>query len=560
MSQPRLSIIMLKYVGIITAFLAHLTTPNVEIAAGQDIRFTDVSPDTGIDFIHSDSGAGERFIYEYVSAGMAAFDYDNDGLEDLYFLSGTSDPDASATNRLYRNLGNFTFVDVTEAAGLAEASHSLGVAVSDFNNDGHTDIFVNNLGHNQLFISQGDGTFTSSADAAINSADNLGAGVCFLDIENDGDLDIFVANYVQFDAATHPQRVLRGKSIYPSPQDFQPCPDQLLENLGDGNFRDISETSGIGQYAGTGMGALAADFDGDHDCDIFVCNDVMENFLYLNDGQGRFEEGGLLSGLALDFAGARQGSMGVDSGDVNHDGLIDLIVTSYQEETPVLYINEGDGFFTDSTPIWGGLSEATPHVTWGVSLEDFDGDRDLDLFMASGHLMDNITATDDSQSYAAQNFVYRNVGGKFESVPAEASGLQAAAVSRGSVCADLDADGDSDLVILNSRGRPTILRNETSNRTWVSIKAVGSSSNRGAVGAVISVQQNGLVQKSFCISGRSYQGDYGSTARFALAPSLDAKIRVAFPDGSQHDEVIDAQLTSIPGHLKRVVYQPDSPN
>lgn len=534
------------------AFVAY----NSFVASGQELRFTDVSNQTGIDIVHSDSGTGQRFIYEYVSAGMAAFDYDGDGLDDLYFLSGTAAPNTSKTNRLYRNLGDFKFADVTESAGLAETSHSLGVVVGDYNNDGHPDIFVNNLGHNQLFVNLGDGTFVPSADRAIIGADNLGAGACFLDIENDGDLDIFVANYVQFNAATHPQRVLRGKSIYPSPQDFAPCPDQLLENLSDGRFRDISETSGINQYAGTGMGALAADFDSDHDCDIFVCNDVMENFLYLNDGQGHFEDGGLLSGLALDFAGARQGSMGVDAGDVNRDGQIDLVVTSYQEETPVLYIGEGDGFFTDSTPIWGGLSEATPHVTWGVSLEDFDGDRDLDLFMASGHLMDNINATDDSQSYAAQNFLYRNTDGKFDLVNANESGLTAAAVSRGSVCADLDADGDSDIVILNSRGRPSILRNETSHRTWVTVEAVGASSNRDAVGSVISIEQNGLTQTAYRFSGRSYQGDYGSKTRFALDPTLPATIRVTFPDGqlAQTAEVEPADTAS---HHRHIFHQPE---
>ncbi len=492
------------------------------IAAEPGIRFRDVTARTGIEFVHFDGATGQRYIYEYVSSGMAAFDYDGDGLEDLFFLSGGEHGSPSSSNRLYRNLGNFEFIDVTQSSGLGGSSHSLGVAIGDFDNDGSPDVFVNNFGTNALYCNLGDGSFQRQPSPAIETANELGAGACFLDIENDGDLDIFVANYVKFDPATHPARVFRGARIYPSPQDFEPAPDQLIENLGDGTFADVSKTSRISSYAGTGMGATSADFDSDGDHDIFVCNDVMENFLYENDGNGKFSEVGLLAGVALDFAGTRQGSMGVDVADLNADGKLDLLVTSYQDETPVIYGGDGQGFFDDITPAMGGLSEAAPHVTWGVIAEDFDGDTDIDVFMASGHLMDNVNSTDDSQTYAAANLIYENDGEQLVILNSldDVLGRQPK-VSRGSIVSDLDGDGDGDIVVLNSRESPSILENISAEANWLSIQIIGTDANRSAIGAVVKVTNSVGSSTQAVTSGRGYQSDYGSILRFPVGGKDD---------------------------------------
>lgn len=521
---------------LIAAWLLATTTV---VADEPQMSFTDVSGQSGIDFVHHDSSGGQRFIYEYVSAGMAAFDYDGDGLEDLYFLSGIPESKDRPSNRLYRNIGGLRFVDVTDTAGLSDTSHSLGVSVGDFDNDGDPDLFVNNFGPNSLYDNLGDGTFQLVTSSSITKDAKLGAAACFLDIENDGDLDIFVANYVKFDEASHPKRVFRGRSVYPSPQDFAPEPDQILENLGDGRFIDISAKSGIAQSAGTGMGAVACDFDADGDIDIFVCNDVMENFLYQNNGKGVFEEAGLLSGVALDFAGTRQGSMGVDVGDLDKDGLPDLVVTSYQDETPVVYQNIGGGFFDDVTPAKGGLSEAAPLVTWGVACDDLDGDSDLDLFLATGHLIDNVNNTDDSQSYASQNILYQNITGKFAkaSLGARPGAISKPRVSRGCVVSDLDQDGDGDIVILNSRSTPTLLRNNAENNVWLAIRLVGTACNRSAIGSTVTFATNAGQSSSHRVSGRGYQSDFGAVLRFATKSNATAKVAVRFPGGS--NQVVD---------------------
>ncbi len=537
-----------------------------EVTHETSLRFKDISDACNLDFTHSDGGSGDRFIMEYVASGMAVFDYDGDGLEDIFFLNGSKSAVAGAEqtkadqsdtafadqpNRLYRNLGNWKFADVTQQAGLTRLAHSLGTAVADFDNDGDQDIFVNNFGSNDLFENQGDGTFQVFQSPTLTTLEHVGAGACFLDIENDGDLDLFVANYVHFDRDTHPERTYRGKRVYPSPQDFEPEPDNLFRNNGDGTFENISQESGIQAVAGTGMGAVAADFNGDGACDIFVCNDVMENFLYLNDGNGNFAEDGLIAGVALDFAGLRQGSMGVDLGDINGDLHEDLIVTSFQGETPVIYENAGSGFFDDTTPTFGGLSEATPEVTWGVCLADFDRDADLDLFMASGHLMDNIRATDDMQTYESGDLLYENDGESFVNVTGIAgTAFQRKRVSRGSAVADFDQDGDLDIIVLNLNAQPSVYRNDCEQGQSVQLRLVGNSSmNRDGITASVTAttQVSGKPHTSrrTLLSGRGYQSSFGRTLFFAARTQEPIQIEIAWPDSSISTHTLPPQNTPI---------------
>ncbi|MFW6171465.1 MAG: FG-GAP repeat domain-containing protein, partial [Planctomycetota bacterium] len=272
-----------------------------------DIQLTDVTDQSGIDFRHTDGGTGHRYIIESVVAGLALFDYDGDGYVDIYFLNGATGPDAAQNappNALYRNNGDWTFTDVTRQAGVGDCGFGLGVTAADFDNDGDQDLYLNNSGPNVLYRNNGDGTFTDiTSQAGVENGNQVGAGTSFLDIDGDGDLDLYVANYVDFNYDNHIVRKIGRYHFHPGPADYNPVPDTLFRNNGDGTFSDVTEGSGVGDVAGTGMGIVCFDFDSDRDTDVFVCNDHLPNFLLQNDGQGHFKEVGLVAGVAFDAFG-----------------------------------------------------------------------------------------------------------------------------------------------------------------------------------------------------------------------------------------------------------------
>jgi hypothetical protein len=501
-----------------------------------------VTAETGIQFVHDDGSGGRRYIVEPMSAGLATFDYDNDGWIDIYFLNGKplkgSRRRKQPRNALYRNLGGFRFEDVTEQAGVADMGFGLGVTAGDYNNDGHPDLYLNNYGPNVLYKNNGDGTFADVTEqAGVGNGDLVGAGTCFLDIDNDGDLDLYAANYLEFDYAEHVQRTIDGIPSYPSPRDFLPVPDSLFRNNGDGTFTDISRSSGVASVAGTGMGMVCADADNDGDTDVFVLNDVAENFYFENDGNGGFEEVGLLVGLAYNVYGDQNASMGVDCGDYNSDGWLDFFMTSYQGEMPVLYRNVGNGRFEDTTQTAQAGSSAHPHVNWGTGLIDFDNDGDLDIFVANGHTEDNAEMLDAGSFYRAPNQLLLNTGdGLFVDVSDQCGdGLLPIEASRGTAFDDLDNDGDIDVVILNSRRPPTILRNDTANDNhWLQLRLKGIQANRSAVGARVRVVSGELGQIAEVHSGRGYQGHFGSRLHFGLGHRNRVdRIDVRWPGGGQ---------------------------
>lgn len=505
------------------------------------VRLHDVTAQTGIEFVHDDGSGGRRYIVEPMSAGLATFDYDNDGLIDIYFLNGKPMKGSMRRhpprNMLYHNLGNLHFEDVTEKAGIGDTGFGLGVAVGDYNNDGNPDVYLNNFGPNVLYRNNGDGTFTDVTDeAGVRNGDLVGAGTCFLDIENDGDLDLYAANYLEFDYNKHVERLVDGIPSYPSPRDFQPVPDSLFRNNGDGTFTDISRSSGVASVAGTGMGMVCADADNDGDTDVFVLNDVAENFYFLNDGKGNFEESGLLVGLAYNVYGDENASMGVDCGDYDNDGWLDFFMTSYQGEMPVLYRNLGSGRFEDVTQAIKAGTTAYPHVNWGNGLIDFDNDGDLDIFIANGHTEDNAELFDSSAFYRAPNQLFLNTDdGLFVDISDQCGdGLKPVEASRGTAFDDLDNDGDIDVVILNSRRPPTILRNDTDNGNhWLQIRLVGVESNRGGVGAHVTVVAGDLTRIDEVHSGRSYQSHYGSRLHFGLGVRNRVdQIKIRWPSGA----------------------------
>ncbi len=488
------------------------------------IRLTDVTDQTGIDFVHCHGGSGRRYIMETMSAGLALFDYDGDGLIDIYFLNGAPLPgtktDTPPRNRLYRNLGGFRFVDVTEKAGVGDRGFGLGVAAADYDNDGDQDLYVNNFGPNVLYRNNGDGTFTDVTEqAGVANGNRVGAGVVFFDMDKDGDLDLYVANYVKFRYDRHVMRFVGGYPRYPGPRDYEPDPDTLYRNNGDGTFTDVSTESGIASRSGTGMGITSADYDNDGDGDLFICNDVRGNFLWRNDGTGHFDEAALLAGTAYNVYGAENASMGVDAADYDGDGKLDFFMTSYQGELPVLYRNLGNGRFEDVTVETGAGSGCFPHVNWGTGFADFDNDGDRDLFIACGHIQDLIDRIDSSTSYRARNILLMNDGrGKFVNVSHTAgSGMAVKMPSRGIGLDDLDNDGDVDVVILNLNDRPTILRNDSpAGNHWLQVLLRGVNTNRDGIGARVKVVAGELVLIDEVHSGRGYQSDHGRRLYFGL--------------------------------------------
>ncbi len=488
------------------------------------IELTDVTAQTGITFRHTDGGSGHRYIVESVVAGLALFDYDKDGLIDIYFLNGAplkgTTVDIAPRNALYRNNGDWTFTDVTDSAGLGDRGYGLGVTAGDYDNDGDQDVYLNNFGPNVLYRNNGNGSFTDvTRQAGVDRGDKVGAGTCFLDIEADGDLDLYVANYVDFNYHNHIVRMIGPYQFHPGPADYRPVPDNLFRNNGDGTFTDISGPSGIHSVAGTGMGMVCLDYDDDDDTDIFVCNDAMANFLFQNDGKGRFEEVALLAGVAYDVRGSENSSMGVDCGDYDNDGRLDLFMTDYSSEMPVLYHNLGDGLFEDATAIAKISNAAFPHVTWGTGLVDFDSDGDRDLFIACGHFMDNIRFIDDRTDVRVPNILLRNEGnGTFSDISSQCgSGLEPVEASKGAAFDDLDNDGDIDAVVLNANSRPTIIRNDTPpGNHWVQIRLEGRQTNRDGVGSRVRIVAGGLPQIAEVHSGRSYQSHFGTQLHFGL--------------------------------------------
>lgn len=491
------------------------------------IQLVDATEQLQIGFRHTDGGSDQQYITELMVGGVALFDFDCDGWIDIYFLNGApprnAAPPAGApgpSNALYRNSGDGTFRDVTEDAGVGDRGHGLGVAVGDYDNDGDPDLYVSNYGPNVLYRNEGDGTFRDvTQQAGVGCGDQFGAGACFLDIDGDGDLDLYAAQYVDFSYARHTIMAANSFPYPPGPGDYRALPDRLFRNNGDGSFADISGPSGIAALAGPSMGMICLDFDDDGDSDVFVCNDGKPNYLFQNDGHGKFQELGLLAGLAYNGRGDANGSMGADCGDYDNDGRLDLFMTDYTSEMPVLYRNLGGGLFEDATSAAGAGAAVFPHTKWGTCFADFDNDGDRDLFVANGHFLINIPEIDQRTAYRVRNCLMMNSGnGRFADVSQRCGdGLAIAQSSRGVGADDLDNDGDIDLAILNANGPPSVLRNECSQPGhWLQLRLRGTLANRDGVGSRVRVVCGDLSQVAEVHSGRAYQSHFGTRLHFGL--------------------------------------------
>ncbi|MDE0323594.1 MAG: CRTAC1 family protein [Candidatus Poribacteria bacterium] len=489
-----------------------------------ELRFTDITTELGIEFRHTNGERGEKYFIEPIGSGVALFDFDNDGDLDLYCVNGSTLPKIDTpmppTNVLYRNDGGI-FTDVTNEVSVGDTGYGLGCCVGDYNNDGFTDLYVTNYGANVLYRNNGNGTFTDVADAAGVAGDQFSSGCAFVDIDADGYLDLYVVNYVQFDPATNPECTRQRVRTYCTPEALPGSVDTLYRNNGDGTFTDISEKAGIGATSGKGLGVVCGDIDNDGDVDIFVANDTTPNFLYRNEQDSlKMTEDALFAGVALSEEGRAYSGMGANLGDFDNDGYLDIVITNFQDQTNSLYHNTQNGFFNEVSFAKGIGERSLPYLAWGVDFIDFNNDGWLDLFVANGHLDDNIAEIDPIGTYTQPNQLFlNNRGVNFSEMP-DATIAQRK-VSRGTAFGDIDNDGDVDVVISNLKDSPTILRNDGGNASrWLNIELIGTHCNRDAIGARVMVVSGDLTQIREVKSGSGYISQNDLRLHFGLADAV----------------------------------------
>jgi len=514
------------------------------------IVLTDYSAESKMDFTHQYDGHGQKYILEALASGMATIDFDADGLMDVYFLNGASIGPQMAEmlpNTLYRNLGDFQFARVSELSGTDDRNFSTGVAVADYDNDGFSDIFVNNYGPDRLFRNNGDGTFSDLTETAKVSRMELGAGACFFDADGDGLLDLYSSNYVKYPVEKNVKRTTDGNTIYPGPLDFEPENDFYFHNEGDGTFTDLTRESGIAEIRTTSMGTVATDYDNDGDIDMVIVNDLDRNVLLENDGTGKFIDVGIQRGIAFSFDGRRNGNMGVDCADYDNNGSMDLYTTTFSNEFPVLYKNDGAGNFSDVTLATGAGGRMKQHANWGTSFLDIENDGDKDLFIANGHVDPNVNLWAFNTSWKVANSVLLNEAGKFKDISTTVgSGLLPVESSRGNVAEDLDNDGDIDMVVLNSLTTPTVIKNDTvTPNHWLQIRLIGRTACRDATGTRVQVFLDAMTLTDEVHSGRGYQSSYGQRLSFGLGTAtVVPKIKIRWSNGKQ-EELTDVSANQL---------------
>ena len=474
-----------------------------------------------------------------MGGGAAFFDYDNDGFLDLYIVDSGNVPGITRArphgNVLYRNNGDCTFTDVTELAGVGDTGYGMGVAVADYDNDGDGDLYVTNFGPNALYRNNGDGTFTEVAQAAGVGDERWGVSCAFLDFDRDGVLDLYVVNYVEYDLSmklcTHPKT---GLVEYCHPRTFKAEADVFYQNNGDGTFTDVTKPVGVYNPAeGRGMGIAVGDVDNNGYPDLYVANDTNRNFFYYNNGDGSFTDIALFSGTGYDGHGIAEGAMGVDFGDYNHDGWLDIFVTN--TETNTLYRNYGDGSFTDETEaanLGGGTALL---VGFGTRFFDYDNDGHLDIFVANGHVQDRVGFSTHATTYPQRDQLYQNNGdGAYTEISQSSGGyFSEKYVGRGAAFGDYDNDGDTDIFIVNSGQRAVLLRNDGGNwNHWIALQLIGVKSNRDGIGSRIRVTAGGRTQIAEVQSGASYCSASDRRLIFGLG-SVDSidRIEISWPSG-----------------------------
>jgi hypothetical protein len=487
----------------------------------EGIKFREVSKAWGVDFRHHHGGSGRLYMPETVTGGVVMFDFDGDGDQDLFFVDGGSLPGYTgepARSRLFRNDGDGHFTDWTEKSGIRLAVYGNGGTAGDIDGDGDLDLFVTGFGGDQLFRNNGDGTFTDVTAQAGVANPLWSSAAAFADVDNDGDLDLLVVDYLDFTLANNQscgdaRRKLRG---YCHPDAYHGLPVRFFRNQGNGTFVDATQAAGFGATIGPGLALCFGDIDNDGWQDVYIANDNKPNFLLHNKGNGTFEDISVLSGTATGEPGRPEAGMGVDMGDYDGDGLLDIVVTNYELETNALYHNLGGGTFIDSRSPAGIAEPSLRFLKFGVAFADFDQDGDLDLVFADGGINPNAADFLEGSTYEQRNQVFENLGtAKFRED--KGTGMDAVRVSRGLAVGDLDGDGDLDVAINDSNQPCEVYENVGAGGHWLQVDFAAPAGNRFAIGARLELEAGGGRKQIRDVkTGSSYASQNALAVHFGL--------------------------------------------
>jgi hypothetical protein len=541
-----------------------LTRPSSLIPHPASLIFSDASEQARINFRHTNGGFGKKYFPEMMGSGAAWFDYDNDGDLDLYLVNGQwltvhGSNHRQPANVLYRNNGDGIFTDVTSQSGLGDTGYGMGVGVGDYDNDGDADVYVTNFGTSRLYRNNGNGTFADVTEQARAGVKGFASSAAFLDYDKDGFLDLYVCRYVRYDIE-HDIVCLNpaGKKQYCEINAYEGDDDVLFRNNGRGAFTDVSKQAGILGKRGRGLALVCGDFDNDGDTDIFVANDMSGNLFWRNNGNGTFSEDALTSGVQCDENGRPPAGMGADVADYDLDGDFDLHVSNYQFSPNLLFRNEGNGIFRDATAE-SGLSEPTVRfLGFGLGFYDFNLDGSPDIFVANGHVIDDVEQFNKDARYRQTPQLFLNDGqGKFKEVSRQAGApFQVRRVGRGVAFGDYDNDGDVDFLMTVNNGKPVLFRNDIRNGTasvpsFLTIKLIGTKTHRDAVGSRVEVMSGQKRQIAEVRSGNSYLSHSDLRLNFGLGQQTKVDwVRVRWLSGKVQefrDEKARQFLTVVEG-------------
>jgi len=509
------------------------------------VRLVDVAAEAGLDLVNVSGGPNKDYIVDANGNGAGWFDYDNDGDLDALIVNGSTreryakggDPMVA----LYQNDGRGHFRNVTEEAGLTRRGWGAGTCIADYDNDGFEDVYVTAFGPDALYKNNGNGTFTDVTRRAGVEDNRWSTGCAFADYDHDGDLDLYVATYVRFDEKTIPGRGTTGNcrfmatDVFCGPTRLPGEVDMLYRNNGDGTFTDVSMRAGAVDPGYYGFGVVFTDLNDDGWPDIYVANDSVPNLFFRNRKDGTFVEEGLAAGLAVSGDGRAQAGMGVDAGDLNGDGLPDIIVTNFSHDHNTLYENGPPGLFTDKSYVSGLAATAGPYLGWGTGFVDLDQDGRLDIFIANGHVYPEVDKQGLGTKYLQRKQVFMNTCGKLRHATAEiGGGLLLERSSRGAAFGDYDNDGDTDILVINMNDKPTLLRNDTVTQNhWIGLKLVGTKSNRDGIGARVTVQAGARRQRTEVRGDGSYISHSDIRPRFGLGSAARVdRIEIRWPSGT----------------------------
>ena len=517
-------------------------------AAQSPSIYVDATGEAGLTFRNRNSATEHKYLIETMTGGVGLIDYDGDGFLDVYFVNGAklSSPQRDGTvldkespgywNRLFRNNGDGTFADVTEAAGVRGSGYSMGVAVADFDNDGHADLLVTQYGDVLLYRNNGDSTFSDvTARAGLREARGWFTSAGFFDYDGDGQLDLFLCRYLDWNFEKNILCGPEGARAYCHPDNFEPVTNLLFRGNSDGTFTDVSEQSGIASVKGKALGLAFADFNNDGWIDVTVANDSFPQHLFLNNGNGTFTETAELAGTAYNEDGQVFAGMGTDAVDIDGDGWADIITTTLSNERYAFFRNLGDGVFAYETQA-SGLGKITQlFAGWSVRVFDYDFDGHRDVFFANSHVMDNVHLSQPHIVYEQASLLLRWNGRQFENISAAAGEtLLRPLAARGAAVGDMDNDGDLDVVVAVCNGDAVYLRNDGGNRNdWIGLELQGTVSNRTAIGAKIAlVEESGRVQHSLVSTAAGYQSAQDHRVFFGVGTGGRVReLRITWPDG-----------------------------